>query len=465
MMTTATEKLASWAYGVSAKWPASVLHEAERAFLDTVACILAGNRDDATAGVLSVASAMGSGKASVMGADVALPAYWAAFVNGTAAHVLDYDDVLDPAMSHPSAPLVPAILALAEETDASGLECLDAYLVGFEVMARLGEGMNLAHYLNGWHTTLSLGVMGVAAACARLLKLNAHEMNMAIGLASSMAGGSKRQFGSMAKPMHSGLAAKNGVLAAMLARAGVTSVKDVLEGKWGMLDMTAGPAAPGFSDLDVKLGSRNAMEQFGVWLKLYPCCASTHRPIDAALALRGKGIEVENVKAVRAMLSPSAFANLRFKHPKNAMEARFSLPYCLGVAWIDGKVTTAAFRDEAIGRADVANFIDRVTLEVDPELSGAEESGRSPGDSERGTLVVMLKGTGETIREAVDVPCGHADKPLSERQLREKFFDCAAVVLPPSQSEALWAELSALSSQTSMKKITGLIRIGSQSDG
>jgi 2-methylcitrate dehydratase PrpD len=154
----------------------------------------------------------GGDACTVVGCAARASATNAALANGTAAHALDYDDVLDPSMSHPSAALVPALVALAEATGAGAPAVIDAYLVGFEVTARLGKAMNLEHYRRGWHTTLSLGSPGVAAACGRLLGLDARRMAMALSLSTSMAGGSKRQFGSMAKPLHAGLAAKNGIL-------------------------------------------------------------------------------------------------------------------------------------------------------------------------------------------------------------------------------------------------------------
>ena len=242
----ATLRLSAWCSETSRQWSRAALDGARRAFVDTIAVMLAGQDEACTAGVRRAVALWGEGSCHVFGG-TSLPAPWAALVNGTAAHALDYDDVLDPAMSHPSAALVPAILALAENRGASGIDCLDAYLVGFEVQARLGEAMNLVHYKRGWHTTLSLGSMSVAAACARLMQLDTKQTAMAISLATSMAGGSKRQFGSMAKPLHAGLAAKNGLVAAQLAASGVTGVDEPLEERWGYIDLMAGDTAPGLA--------------------------------------------------------------------------------------------------------------------------------------------------------------------------------------------------------------------------
>jgi 2-methylcitrate dehydratase PrpD len=234
-----TARLAAWCAEVPRAWPTGSLDGARRAFVDTLAVIVAGRDEACTVGTRNAVAEWGSGPCHVIGG-AAQAAPWAALVNGTSAHALDYDDVLDPALSHPSAALVPAILALGEAKGSSGADALDAFLVGFEVLARLGEAMNLEHYRRGWHTTLSIGSMGVAAACGRLMGLDAGKMAMAISLATSMAGGSKRQFGSMAKPLHAGLAAKNGIVAAQLAASGVTGIEEPLQGRWGYIEMMAG---------------------------------------------------------------------------------------------------------------------------------------------------------------------------------------------------------------------------------
>jgi len=453
-----TALLGEWASGAPNTWSNAAMRDAKRAFIDTVGCMLAGSDDAAVDAVHRVARGLGAGGSTVIGRSGLLPGYWAAFVNGTSAHALDYDDCLDPAMSHPSAPMVPALLALAEETHATGAACLDAYLVGFEIMARLGEGLNLAHYYNGWHTTLSLGAMGVAAACARLLGLDARRTTMAIGLASSMAGGSKRQFGSMAKPVHAGLAAKNGLLAARLAENGVTSADEVLEGRWGMVEMTGGVDAPGFDRVSSRIGQPSAMEQYGVWLKRYPCCASTHRPIETAFALHDQGFRAEDVDRIAILVSANAAANLRFRHPSNVMEARFSLPYCVAVALLQRAVKLRDFTPEAIGRPEVAALIDRIEMSVDPDLDGTASVGEA---QERATAKATIKGLVTPVEIVVDAPSGHASNPLSDSQLEEKFLDCASRVL----SEARAAEmLRSLAMFETLPGIATLMRLTRKDD-
>ncbi|WP_270937228.1 MmgE/PrpD family protein, partial [Falsiroseomonas oryzae] len=419
--------------------------------LDTLAVMLAGQNEPGVRAVRRAASGWAAGGCFVAGSHEGLPAPAAALVNGTAAHAIDYDDVLEPSMSHPSAALVPALLALAEATGASASDMVDAYLVGFEVLARLGEAMNLEHYRRGWHTTLSLGSPGVAAACGRLLRLDPHAMAMAISLSTSMAGGSKRQFGTVAKPLHAGLAAQNGMMAAQMAAAGVEGIAEPFEGKWGYLELMAGESAPGFAGLADRLGRPSAMEQYGVWLKAYPCCASTHRPVDALRALRPRAAEVAQIEA---LVSEVAAANLRYRVPTSPAEARFSLPYCLAATLEDGSLTMASFTEDAIARPSVAALMERIEMRVDPELRGDRPVTEM---TERATLHVTLA-DGGTRREARITPHGHPGDPLAEDELGAKFLDCARDALAPHRAEQALARLERFETLNRMEEVTALLR-------
>lgn len=429
-----TARMAAWCAEAPRDWPAGSLDGARRAFVDTLAVIIAGRDQPCTVGTRAAVAEWGSGPCHVIGgAPQAAP--WAALVNGTSAHALDYDDVLDPALSHPSAALVPAILALAEAKGSSGAEALDAFLVGFEVLARLGEALNLEHYRRGWHTTLSIGSMGVAAACGRLMGLDAQKMAMAISLATSMAGGSKRQFGSMAKPLHAGLAAKNGIVAAQLAASGVTGIEEPLQGRWGYIELMAGDGVLGLDAAIEKIGAPDAMTQYGAWQKFYPCCASTHRPVEALLSL---GLPVGEIASIRAEVSEVAAANLRYRVPRDPNEARFSLPYCMAAALTEGTLTKGSFALEAIARPELRPLMELVEMAVDPELSADRPITES---FERGTVTVTLR-DGSQHRAAVLDPRGHPKAPLSDADLAEKFHDCAKGILTPEATESALAQLA-----------------------
>jgi len=418
---TPTTALAAWAAETSHQWPDTAVKEAVRAFIDTIACMLSGAYEPPVRKAYNAVARWGKGHSTVVGVPgtedrSGLPAPWAALINGTAAHSQDYDDVLDPALAHVSAVLVPALLALAEETGASGHHCVDAYLVGFEIMARLAESMNPAHYRRGWHTTLTLGSPAVAVACARMIGLDRRQTQVALSLSTSLSSGSKRQFGTMTKPLHAGLAAKNGILAARLAVEGFTAADEILEGGWSLQDLMAGSDVPGFSDRLAHIGDPPAIMQYGVWLKLYPCCASTHRSVDALLNLRRTyGLDATRITGVEGMISKMAADNLMYESPKDPMEARFSLHYCLASALVDGGLGPDAFTQEAIHRSAVRKLLPRIHKTMTPAF-----------DIDQRSRVTIRLANGQEVSKTVDTPRGHPGRPLSDEELASKFRACAA---------------------------------------
>jgi 2-methylcitrate dehydratase PrpD len=418
-----TRQLAQWIAESQRAWPERAVDQAERAIVDTVACMIAGAGDEALQRVANGLQRWGAnGVVSRVGALDGMEAPWAALINGTAAHALDYDDVLDPAASHVSAVMVPALLALGEEIDASGAELVDAYIVGVEVQECLAEAVNMAHYTRGWHTTLTLGAPSAAAACARLLHLDAEQSRNAISLATSLAGGFKRQFGTNAKPFHAGLAAKNGILAARMAAAGLTADPDVFEGARGFLDLMVGPDAAGFGTVLRRLDGPPAIESPGVWLKRYPCCASTHRPVDGLIAMaRTHNLAAVDIARVETLVSEPAVRNLMYVEPDDEMQARFSMAYCMAAAAHDKDLTLATFRRAAIGRADIAAFIPRVTMVSDPA-----QPADMPSTMKSWATTTITTTDGRRFTSKVVDPKGYPDNPLSEQELVGKFRDCAA---------------------------------------
>src|SRR5688572_29948517 len=212
----------SWLAETPADWPEAAWQSAHRQFIDVIAVTIPGAVEPVARKVFETVSGWGAGPSTAIGQGASLAAPWAALVNGTAAHALDFDDNFDPAKAHATAVLAPAILALAEQEGASGRDCLDAYIAGLQILGRVGQGVNPAHRNRGWHATATVGAIGAAAACARLLGLPAREAAYTLSIATSMAGGFMSQFRTMTKAMHAGLAAKSGVMAASLARGGVT---------------------------------------------------------------------------------------------------------------------------------------------------------------------------------------------------------------------------------------------------
>jgi 2-methylcitrate dehydratase PrpD len=263
------------------------LERARTAFLDTIGCMLLGAESEAARIVHAASSDWGTGAAVIAGTSRSAAAPWAALTNGTAAHAYDLDDYEDPGNTHPSAVLVPALLAAAADREVGGAAVLDAYIVGLEAIIRLGEAVNFSHYNRGWHSTRTLGAIGAAAGMARLARLDAKKAGHAVSLATSMTGGFTSQFGTTAKALHAGLAAQAGVMAANLAAAGATSGPAVLDGPVSLASLMADPGEACFGSLD-RLGVPWGIEEHGLSIKLHSSCGYTHRAIDGALRLRSE---------------------------------------------------------------------------------------------------------------------------------------------------------------------------------
>ena len=415
-----TSSLATWVARAPRIRGKRALALAKDAVKDIVGCLLAGANDEATVRVARAARRWGAGPCSVVGQAATLSAPAAALVNGTAAHALDFDDNFHPMAGHATAVLAPAIFAVAEARGASGHAVLDAYIAGLEVQSRIGEGVNLAHYERGWHSTSTIGTFGAAAACARLLGLDAQGVVAALSLAFSMAGGSKLQFGTMAKPMHAGLAAQHGVMAAELAAAGVKGIAEPLEGAWGFRDLFAGASSPGYSARPV--GRPLAIEQYGLKAKIHPCCASAHCALDALLALRTEhGVPAAHVERVEVLVNRMSCDNLMYPNPRTGLEARFSMHWCIALALLQGRLALADFTPAALKRKDVRAWLPRIAMRH--TRPGKEhplmDNGREPAS------VSVLLNDGRRLERYAQHAKGTLQAPATAAELDAKFTDCA----------------------------------------
>ena len=433
---TAIRRFADWGAALPRDSTRFLYPQVCDAFADTLGCMLAGRDEPPAVKVRQTAAAWGPGKASVVGTELRLAAPWAALANGTAAHALDYDDYESAGETHPSAVLVPALLALAQERDLGGAALLDAYVVGFEVIARLGEAVSIAHYDLGWHATATLGAVGAAAAAARLLDLDSDAFASALGLSVSSAAGFNTQFGTMAKPLHAGLAAKSGILAACLAEAGVTASEEGLDGKWSLLTRQSSPLAPGFAAPLEKLGNVLALEEFGLYVKRYPSCGCGHRVLDAVLALRdSEGIGPADLDSLEVKM-PAAYAQvLRFREPHNPDEARFCLAHCVAAALTDGALEPRHFTATALARAELRDLYPRVRLEAID--SAAPEDANAAGFPD--DILTLACRDGRRWTRQVREPAGGPSRPLSAEARAVKFHGCTSAAMDRTASEELLA--------------------------
>jgi 2-methylcitrate dehydratase PrpD len=437
----------AWLAETPADWPDAAWEAARRAFVDTLAVAVPGAAEPVTAHVFAAVSAWGSGRSTAIGQGARLPAPWAALVNGTAAHALDFDDNFDPAKAHASAVLVPAIIALAEQEGASGKACLDAYVAGLQILGRVGQGVNPVHRNRGWHATATVGALGAAAACARLLRLNAREAAYAVSLATSMAGGFMSQFGTMTKPVHAGLAAKSGVLAASLARAGIDAGLLTLDGPTGMNRLMVGPDYEALRDTlthiehgqnlrfeTAQVGTPLLLLSSGLKLKRFPNCGSAHRAMDGlAELIETHGFGASEIAAIHVRAPVTHLNNLMYPDPKDAPQARFSLEYALACLAVTGNCTLADFTDAAALRPELRAFYPRIH--------------RVPVDKAEGefpTEVEVALGDGRIVRTAIAWPAGSLAIPFTDAQLWAKYEGCTAPLLPSARAAALKAALLSL---------------------
>ena len=417
--------------------PAAARARAATAVMDTVGVALAGCiepaarivRETLTPGLKTRGSMV-----SIWGTDLRAAASDAALANGTAAHALDYDDMCFVSLAHPSAPLVPAIIATAELAGASGRAALDAYVAGFEIQARLGRLMNPRHYQRGWHCTSTLGAISAAAGAARVLGLDSAATAHALAIAASSASGLKENFGTMVKPLHAGLAARDGVMAAWLARGGLTGSAKALDGPQGFLhafDSERDDLTRETSDL----GERWEILDSGITVKLYPSCAGTHPTLDAILDLRAQeGFTAEDVERIDIDVDPIVPTILIYDRPASGLEAKFSMPFCAAAAVLFGRVGIDTFDDESIRDPRLATLMPRVTMRID------EEIGRGRPALTEARVNVRLK-DGRAFVKAAHGARGYPANPASDAELSAKFLACAGRAVPPARAETLLSAL------------------------
>lgn len=395
------------------------------AITDALGCGLAGSVADVAGPMrraLGIGATTGPAGALLLGGDATAAPADAALYNGTAIHALDYDDVTHPAYSHPSAVLVPALFALAPQARASGHDIVSAYVVGLEVFGKLGRALNTAHYRAGWHATSTFGSIAAAVAAARLLRLSKGQCSCAVGIAASASSGLRANFGTMTKPLHAGYAARNGVLAALLAREGFTASDEALTHRFGFAQAFNGGAAIRWDEFANWGAPFEIASEYGLALKPFPSCAATHTAIEAAALLRAEiGGTVDRIRAVRAGVSEMALEPLIHVTPKAPLEGKFSMHYCLAATLADGTVDLATFSEAKLRDPRIASLIAKTQMEVDERVRDS---------SEFASVVTITTDDGRQHEKLVPLAIGKPARWLSRDRLQRKFADCATLVLP-----------------------------------
>jgi len=420
--------------------PDEAARVARMGFIDTIGTMIAGRNEDSVR-IMTETLAPGDGPATLTFGERHAPAPEAAWINGTAAHALDYDDVA--LRGHPSTVLVPAILAEAEHLGSSGADMITAYVAGYETWAELFRRDTGLLHQKGWHPTGLYGAVGAAAACAKLRKLDAEKSAVAIALGASQSAGLMSNFGTMTKPFHAGKAAHAGIMAARLAEAGFTANTDALEHPQGFLHAIS-PTGTEDRVSDSRAGTEWAILSQGLGIKKYPTCYCTHRAIDCVLDLVGSSpVKPDEVEKITVNISDYFATVLRNHQPDTGLAAKFSIEFCMASGIIAQRVGLRELTDDFVRRPDIQALMQKVeivtTTAYDPDLPGAALSDQ--------VTVRLANGTrldGEPVARAT----GHPSRPLTDQQLYDKFADCLDAGDSPIPADILFKRLSAIQSIT-----------------
>jgi 2-methylcitrate dehydratase PrpD len=434
--------------------PTRARDAAKTAMIDCLGVTLAGSRE-ACARILTrlIVDAGGRPEATIIGTGLRVPATEAALANGTAGHALDYDDWhARPGhfLGHPSVALLPVILAVGETVGASGERALEAYLVGFEVGAKIGVALTPAHYLRGFHATGTLGALRAATAAAKLLGLDVDRTRHALGIAASQGSGLRVNFGTMTKPFHAGHAARAGVLAALLARDGFTADASVLDGPLGVLAVFGGERDPARPVALEALGAPWEVETPGVNLKKYPSCGGTHTAVDLMLDLVAEGVSADLIEGIDCRLADAVRKVLVHARPRTGLEGKFSVEYCLAAAVLDREVTLRQFDDAMVRRPEVEALMSRIRVATHPGVKTDTKDLLSE-------LTVTLT-DGRRLSRQASTPRGDASRPLAPAEIREKYEHCAGLVLEPVEVRRSFELVGALEFVPEIGELARLLR-------
>jgi 2-methylcitrate dehydratase PrpD len=420
-----TEKLRSLRYD---DLPSQAVSMAKDVALDALAVILAGSREPLGLGRMSidyVREGGGTPQSTVISGGFKTSMTQAAYVNGTLAHALDWDNTWYP-LNHPTSPTLPAILAIAEFHHLPGKKIIEAIVAAFEIQGRLRLASTGLKNGQGFHKPGTTGTFGATAGAAHLLNLDAQQTMMAFGLAGSRAGSLAINTGTMTKSSHSGHAARMGVECALLAQKGWTASADVFGPKGFFDTFMNGDAQPDLL-LD-HFAEPLRMVDPGVGFKKYPSNYFTHRPIDAALALRqAHNIKADQIVSVDVMFPRFDYVNR--PNPRTGLDSKFSIQYCTLVALIDGEVTIDTFDNARRFAADIEALLPSVKLHFDDSI---------PGDFDLTWVVVEVKlKDGRKFQNKMEKLSGWIGQPLTRQQRLAKFDACTRHILTPDAAHRM----------------------------
>lgn len=426
--------------------PEVVRQAAVRQLVDCVGVTLAASAHPAGRVIDQVLStSAGNAQARLLGTGTSTSATEAAWGNGSLAHLLDFDDT---GFSHPTACILPASLAVAEWVDASGADLVASLVLGYEVFERLAVAARPYEPVlrqRGIHPTSIWGAPAATAAAGRLLKLSQDQLEVAFGIAATASSGITQQFGWWAKGLNAGNAARTGVHAAVLAKAGYQGDPAGISGEYGLMSAIVGHGNYDLTNLTDELGKRWSIHDPGLSIKPYPACTSTLRAVDAMLRITADpAYSADQVQRIVIHVHPDLLHTLRFRAPTAGFSGKFSLDYTVASAALDGALTLASFDDESAQRPALRDLLAKVEFDEHPEwdISRRHEN-----------PVVVTLADGRTFEESVPAHRGSAGWPLTADEVASKYLACATTVLTGDQAATSLQAVLAIDSAPSVRRV------------
>lgn len=423
-------------------WSDAVEREAHRTFLNWLGCAIGASQHPTLAAALAAVQELApSSQAAILGRRERVDMASAALLNGIASHTFDFDDTHLATIIHPAGPVAPAALALAEHLGSSGREFFDALILGVDVSCRIGNAIYPDHYDRGWHITGSTGMLGAAAACARLLHLGAERSVMALGIAASQPVGVREQFGSMTKPFHPGAAARAGLTAALMAKHGFTASAKALEAPRGLMQTYSTKCA--WHEVTDALGTRFEIA-FNTY-KPFACGIVIHPSIDGCVQLREQHrLDPEDIERIDLRVHPLVLELTGKKTPRTGLEAKFSVYHACAAGILFGQAGEHEFSDAVVARPEVVALRDRVRATAD---AGIDEASAD--------IAVTMR-DGRTHRVFVEHAIGSLQRPMSDDDLARKFHGQVDPVLGEAPAAELLTEVLRLASAENVRGMLGL---------
>ena len=429
-------------------WSDAVDHEAHRTFLNWLGCAVGACHHEAAQAALAATQWLQPApQATLLGRGELVDMASAALINGISSHTFDFDDTHLKTIIHPAGPVASALLALAEGLSAqgqaiSGRQLIDALVLGIDVSCRVGNAMYPDHYDRGWHITGSTGTLGAAAACARLLGLDAQRTAMALGIAASQPVGMREQFGSMTKPLHPGAAARAGLMSALMAREGFTASLKAIEAPRGFMQ-TASTKCD-WNEITHELGQRFEIS-FNSY-KPFACGIVIHPSIDACAQLRAQGVQADDIERIELRVHSLVLELTGKKEPADGLSAKFSVYHGCAAGLIFGAAGETEFADDIVNRPDMVALRRKVVATVDDRIDEASAD------------VTAILRDGRRVHVFVEHAIGSLQRPMTDAMLEAKFHGMADSVLGAERVNTLLLAAWDLGHAAGVSALTALAR-------